>query len=94
MKIRPENWLLNKTKDILLNIDDGKTIKKIKDIDENFYFEICNNASDPSGYCKIVNSSYKIANTEAYAFYVDDILYAKLSRIFEDGFDYSDYNLY
>lgn len=89
MKIRPENWLLNKDRSILLNIDNGKTIRK-----KDEYFEICNNVNDPEGYCKIVSEKQVVPMGSESKFFVDDILYTKLSRIFEEGFDYSDYNLY
>ena len=89
MKINPESWLLNKNKTVLLNIDNGKAIKNIRG-----YFEVCNTVSDPEGYCKIVSEKAIVPMGSEDKYFVDDILYAKLSRIFEDGFDYSDYNLY
>lgn len=89
MKIRPESWLLNKDRSILLNVDNGKAIKK-----RNDYFEICNTATDPEGYCKIISEKVLVPMGSEDKYFVDDILYAKLSRIFEEGFDYSDYNLY
>lgn len=89
MKICPENWLLNKDRSILLNIDDGKAIKK-----KDGYFEICNTASDPEGYCRIVSEKSVVALGSESKTFVDDLLFAKLQRIFRDGFDYSDYNLF
>ena len=89
MKINPQSWLLNKDKSILLNVDNGKAIKKRDD-----YFEICNAASDPEGYCKIVDENVAIPMGSEEKYFVDDLLYAKLQRIFKNGFDYSDYNLF
>ena len=89
MKINPENWLLNKDKSILLNIDNGKAIKKRDDC-----FEVCNTVSDPNGYCKIVNEKTPVPMGSEDKYFVDEILFAKLQRIFKNGFDYSDYNLY
>lgn len=89
MKINPENWLLNKDKSILLNIENGKAIKKKDDC-----FEICNSISEKNGYCKIVDKMAPVPHDLEKKYFVDDLLYAKLKRVFRDGFDYSDYSLF
>jgi len=89
MKINPESWLLSKDKSVLLNIDDRRAIRKKGD-----YFELCNTASDPEGYCRIIGKDVVVPIGLEEKYFVDDLIYAKLTRVFQEGFDYSDYNLY
>ena len=89
MKINPENWLLNKDKSILLNIDNGKAIKK-----KDNFFELYNSVHDKNGYCRIIDNNVKVPMGSEEKYFVDDLIYNKLTRVFKNGFDYSDYNLY
>lgn len=91
MTLNPMEWQLNIKKTALLNINDGRTIfRQTYGKDAICYaFTFQNNKLT---MFLVKDREYVPSNALQDHCFVDDELFNRLGRIFDKGFDYSDYN--
>ena len=90
MTLNPMEWRLNADKTALLNLSDGRMIIHQTDGYAIYYAFTFNNSNLTMFLVK--DRGYVPVNALQDHCFVDDELFNRLGRIFDKGFDYSDYN--
>ena len=90
MTLNPMEWRFNADKTALLNLSDGRMITRQTDEDAICYAFTFQNSKLMMFLVK--DRGYVPSNALQDHCFIDDELFNRLGRIFDKGFDYSDYN--